>query len=142
MCNLGENGELTIHMYDLRKHGLFKGSCTQKIPSTFCFLPTNPYHQVFQRREDGSVDFFRYWSDYENGFGNITSEHWLGNEKINRISVQGHYELRVDLADLDGNERYARYDNFRLGNACTKYTLILGIYNGDAGKLYRTNMLR
>ena len=50
--------------------------------------------------------------------------------------MQGHYELRVDLEDFEGNETYARYSNFRLGNACTKYTLILGTYSGNAGKLF------
>ena len=26
---------------------------------------------VIQRRIDGSVDFHRYWSEYEEGFGNL-----------------------------------------------------------------------
>ena len=37
----------------------------------------------------------------------------------------------VDLADFEGNVSYARYSNFRLGNACTNYTLALGSYSGD-----------
>ncbi|NXP11717.1 FBCDB protein, partial [Thinocorus orbignyianus] len=33
---------------------------------------------VFQRREDGSVNFFRGWEAYRDGFGKLTGEHWLG----------------------------------------------------------------
>ena len=33
---------------------------------------------VIQRRIDGQTDFYREWSDYEVGFGDLRKEFWLG----------------------------------------------------------------
>ncbi|XP_071180357.1 fibroleukin-like [Mytilus edulis] len=34
---------------------------------------------VFQRRINGKTDFYRGWEAYENGFGDLEAEFWLGN---------------------------------------------------------------
>lgn len=41
-------------------------------------LPLISPLQVFQRRQDGTVNFFRGWEAYREGFGKLTGEHWLG----------------------------------------------------------------
>ena len=88
---------------------------------------------VFQRRQDGSVDFYRNWTDYEDGFGNLTGEFWLGLGKINRLTKEQSNTLRVDLGDFDGNTNYAQYTTFSVGNSTTEYTLTAGGYSGTAG---------
>lgn len=37
------------------------------------------YLQVIQSRLNGKTDFYRGWEEYENGFGDLKAEHWLGN---------------------------------------------------------------
>ena len=88
---------------------------------------------VFQRRQDGSVDFYRNWTDYENGFGNLTGEFWLGLGKINRLTEEQSNTLRVDLGDFDGNTSYAQYTTFSVGDNTTEYNLTVGGYSGTAG---------
>ena len=88
---------------------------------------------VFQRRQDGSVDFYRNWINYENGFGNLTGEFWLGLGKINRLTKEQSNTLRVDLGDFDGNTSYAQYTTFSVGDSTTEYTLTVGGYSGTAG---------
>ena len=85
---------------------------------------------VFQKRMDGSVDFYRGWDDYKQGFGNLSGEYWLGLDKINRLSVSGSYKLRVDLEDLHGNTGFAEYSSFAVSSEGAKYQLSLGSYSG------------
>ena len=87
---------------------------------------------VFQRRKDGSVNFYRNWNDYVVGFGSPNGEHWLGLEKIYRLTKASRNTLRVELGDYSGNRAYAKYNYFKLGNAATRYTLRVSGYSGTA----------
>ncbi|XP_076084686.1 fibrinogen C domain-containing protein 1-A-like isoform X2 [Mytilus galloprovincialis] len=88
---------------------------------------------IIQRRLDGSVNFQRNWKDYENGFGNVDGEYWLGNKHIHSLTSSGKYELRIDLTDMSNTKTYAVYKKFVVGDAASKYKLTVGDYSGDAG---------
>ena len=97
---------------------------------------------VFQRRRDGSVDFYRGWNDYKSGFGQLTAEFWLGNDKIHRLTASGPSSLRVELEDWNGAKAYAKYGRFSIGNEQALYRLEVSSYSGTAGNslAYHNNM--
>ena len=84
--------------------------------------------QVFQRRFDGSVDFYRDWADYKNGFGSTSGEFWLGNDNIHSLTSKGKHELRIDLEAFDGETRFAEYSSFSIDPESNKYMLRLQGY--------------
>jgi len=88
---------------------------------------------VFQRRQDGSVDFYRRWNDYKSGFGQLTAEFWLGNDKIHRLTASRPSSLRVELEDWSGTRVYAKYGRFNVGDEHAQYRLEVGSYSGTAG---------
>ncbi|CAH3173842.1 unnamed protein product [Porites lobata] len=87
---------------------------------------------VFQKRVDGSVNFYRGWNDYKKGFGNLNGEFWLGLDKIHRLTKTKN-KLRVDLEDFNRNTAYAEYSYFAITDERSKYKLSLGTYSGNAG---------
>ncbi|XP_059899716.1 microfibril-associated glycoprotein 4-like [Gadus macrocephalus] len=85
---------------------------------------------VFQRRSDGSIDFFRGWKDYVKGFGELGGEFWMGLDNLHLLTSGADMSLRVDLRD--GEEAaYARYSTFRV--AKRNYRLSVAGYSGTAG---------
>ncbi|XP_061186909.1 ficolin-1-A-like [Saccostrea echinata] len=88
---------------------------------------------VIQRRQDGSENFFRTWKDYKIGFGNLSNEFWLGNEKIHTITESGNYKLRIDMGDFSPNSRHAIYRTFKVGNERSGYVLKVSGFSGNGG---------
>ena len=85
---------------------------------------------VFQKRLDGSVDFYLNWSHYKVGFGDLNGEFWLGLEKLHRLTSDDSSMLRVDLEDFEWNTAYAEYNMFGVMSENTMYKLNLGNYSG------------
>ncbi|GBM92522.1 Techylectin-5A [Araneus ventricosus] len=90
---------------------------------------------VIQRRGNFSkkVDFYRTWSDYKHGFGNISEEFWIGNDIIFALTNQGNYTARFDMENVDEEYRFATYSSFRIEDENAGYALHFGNYNGTAG---------
>ncbi|XP_076811607.1 microfibril-associated glycoprotein 4-like [Clavelina lepadiformis] len=97
---------------------------------------------TIQRRMNGEFNFERGWDDYVKGFGNPSSEHWLGLENIYRLSRQTAYstntlgpihiltpEVGFDLQDWEEMKAFVQYANLLLGPKATNYWLDLGGLN-------------
>ncbi|KAL2088676.1 hypothetical protein ACEWY4_015575 [Coilia grayii] len=89
---------------------------------------------VFQRRVDGTVNFYRPWQQYKEGFGNASGEYWLGLETLHLLTGHRKHELRVDMEDFEGKEVFAKYSTFSVGPEDDGYKLtVSGFTDGGAG---------
>ncbi|XP_051249624.1 microfibril-associated glycoprotein 4-like [Dicentrarchus labrax] len=89
---------------------------------------------VFQRRMDGSVNFYRPWDQYKTGFGSAAGEYWLGLETLFHLTLRTKNELLVDMEDFEGNKVFARYSSFSIDPESFGYTLhVSGFTDGGAG---------
>ncbi|WAR16331.1 ANGP1-like protein, partial [Mya arenaria] len=80
---------------------------------------------VIQHRYDGSVDFYRNLYEYTHGFGDVSTEFWLGLSYIKEIADKGNTTIRMEVSAADGSSAYEEWPEFRLGVAPT-YTLHVG----------------
>nr|KAI8726505.1 hypothetical protein BgiMline_034356 [Biomphalaria glabrata] len=97
---------------------------------------------IFQRRINGSVDFYRGWKEYRDGFGDYNiGEFYLGNENIFNLTSTGQYDLRIDL-EYNDKKYFAQYENFKVLSETEKYKLKIRKYSGNAGNglFYHNNM--
>ncbi|XP_065362082.1 fibrinogen C domain-containing protein 1-like [Calliphora vicina] len=90
---------------------------------------------VIQRRINGSVDFYRDWSEYKDGFGSIDGEFFIGLDKLHALTTTLQpMELLIQLRDFNDSSTYAKYDEFVVGNETDNYILSkVGKYSGKAG---------
>ncbi|KAL9975445.1 hypothetical protein ACROYT_G012606 [Oculina patagonica] len=83
---------------------------------------------VFQKRLDGSADFYRGWDDYKRGFGNLNGEFWLGLDKIHRLTKE-RSRLQVELEDFNWFSTKDR-DNDNSSDTCSIGSKGAWWYNG------------
>ncbi|VDI70319.1 Hypothetical predicted protein [Mytilus galloprovincialis] len=91
---------------------------------------------VIQRRIDDSVDFYKYWNDYKSGFGNVSGNHWLGNDNLHIMTRARNYVIRFELKDFADNTAYAEYQSFHVANEASNYKVTFSTYTGTAGNAF------
>ncbi|KAJ8030218.1 Angiopoietin-related protein 7 [Holothuria leucospilota] len=97
---------------------------------------------VIQRRANSAFDFNRDWQEYKNGFGFLSTEFWLGNEKLSYMTNQAKYELRIDIELSNGTSLFATYDAFRISDEWSQYRLVsVGNFLGNTDISCPPNMI-
>ena len=91
---------------------------------------------VVQKRFDGSVDFYRNWNSYKNGFGDPKGEHWIGNEFIHQFTKanNGSTEMIVEAKAFDGERIAVELHNIQVGGEESKYRFQFNDCNAFTGK--------
>ncbi|KXJ78529.1 hypothetical protein RP20_CCG004317 [Aedes albopictus] len=80
---------------------------------------------VFQKRQDGSVDFNRSWVEYREGFGEVSGEYWLGLETLHQLTTRKQHELLIILENFNGSTSYERYAGVVIDNEALRYRIYL-----------------
>ena len=88
---------------------------------------------VFQRRVNDSTDFFRNYASYQQGFGTLRGNLWLGLDKIYKLQSSYDAELHIYMDTFEDEAAFATYSTFSIGSASTDYQLSIGGYHGTAG---------
>ncbi|PIK36952.1 putative ficolin-2-like [Apostichopus japonicus] len=87
---------------------------------------------VIQRRADGSIDFRARLGRYKSGFGFLSHEFWLGNEKLSFLTNQKKYQLVIEITTSSGYLIRVSYDHFRISDAFSHFKLgNLSNYSGE-----------
>ena len=124
-CCLGYNN----NNYNVKSSGVYTiaNFCGVKCSNTRVYCDTSSGGggwTVIQKRKDGSVDFRnRDWVEYEDGFGNLHGEFWIGLRSMHCLTSQGNWELRIDYQLKNGTKSYLHYNKFAIGSAEDQYPL-------------------
>ena len=87
---------------------------------------------TFQRRMDGSVDFYVDWESYKKGFGNLKGEFWR-NDYLHRLTASASMVFRIDMEDYEDDRRFAEYTTFVVADESHDYRVTIDGYRGTAG---------
>ena len=124
-CCLGYNN----NNYNTKSLGVYTiaNFCGVKCSNTRVYCDTSSGGggwTVITRRKDGSADLKnRDWVEYEDGFGDLDGEFWIGLKSMHCLTSQGHWELRIDYHLTNGTKSYLHYNKFAVGSGKDQYPL-------------------
>ncbi|XP_070174229.1 angiopoietin-related protein 1-like [Littorina saxatilis] len=75
-----------------------------------------------------SFHFYRNWSDYSNGFGDVSSDHWLGLKYWSELTNARCYSLFIEYVFLDASDyNHQFYTHFVVSDQTLGFTFTFNI---------------
>ncbi|KAK2151572.1 hypothetical protein NP493_2601g00004 [Ridgeia piscesae] len=96
------------------------------LPPFPVFCTIGKYIVIQRRQAPFNLQFNKTWDEYKNGFGDVTSEFWLGLEKLYRITNQPYirYSIRLEMTTATGASYYYQSDNFYIAGEKERYKIV------------------
>ena len=86
---------------------------------------------VIQRnRKNSQLSFNKNWREYEEGFGDLNKDFWVGLKLMHTLTQRDQWEMRVDYQENDKTWSYLHYNQFSVGSASEEYPLTVGGFTG------------
>ena len=93
---------------------------------------------VIQRRDAnaalGTVNFTRNWEEYENGFGDLDGEFWIGLKNIHGLTHQQDVELQISVWNDTNTSITWNYTTFKVSGPNDRYRLTVSGGTGDGDR--------
>ena len=93
---------------------------------------------IIQRRNAsmGWVNFTRNIADYENGFGDLDGEFWMGLKKIYELTNRQTVTMKITVWNDGGDRYYWNYPLFSISSSSGRYGLSRSITAGGGSATY------
>ncbi|XP_052817955.1 techylectin-like protein [Mya arenaria] len=100
-----------------------------------CDMDTGAGGWTLIQRRVSDTDFYKSWNEYKEGFGDLHTNFWLGNDNIVALCRSVSCELRIDM-QIGDSRRYAEYGYFAMEDEDRNYKLHVSEYTGTAGNAF------
>jgi len=120
------------------QNGVYKmstnmGTFTDMSTNIYCDMTTDDGGWIVtqRNRKNSELSFKKNWREYEDGFGDLNNDFWVGLKMMHTLTQTGQWEMRVDYQKNDRTWSYLHYNQFSVGSANKEYPLNIGGFTGE-----------
>ena len=111
-------------MNSQNQDGVYPISVNNETIQVYCDISKGGWTRVMNRINYAS-DFYKNWTEYKAGFGDVKRDHWLGFDSILKIMSNGEFIARFEFETVDAKD-FFELDSFKISNESEKYKWKLG----------------